>query len=122
MPRKPINYDNAVVYKIVCRDVSIKDMYVGSTTDFTCRKSCHHYKSKTKDSKLYTFIRENGGWENFDMVLVEKVSCENSLELKKLERHYIETLRASLNTLIPSRSRDEYNKEHREQMREYERQ
>ena len=61
MPRKPINYDNSIVYKNVCRDVTVKDVYVGSTTDFKTRKNTHHQKSKTEDTKLYNFIRDHGG-------------------------------------------------------------
>ena len=63
-----------------------------------------------------------GGWYNFDMVMLEQVTCESSLELKKLERQYVETLHATLNTLMPSRSKAEYRDENREELREYDRQ
>ena len=122
MPKKPVNYQNSFVYKIVCQDVSVKDVYVGSTTDFKSRKNNHHQKSKTEDTKLYNFIRNHGGWYNFDMVLIEQVSCESSLELKKLERHYVETLHATLNTKLPSRSLSEFRDVHHEELKEYERQ
>ena len=38
MPRKPINYKKVIIYKLVCNDLSVKDLYVGHTTDFTNRK------------------------------------------------------------------------------------
>ena len=38
MPRLPVDYSNTYFYKIVCRDVSIPDMYVGHTTNFSKRK------------------------------------------------------------------------------------
>jgi len=41
MPRKIINYTNTIIYKIVCNDLNITDLYVGSTTDFTNRKYNH---------------------------------------------------------------------------------
>jgi hypothetical protein len=32
------NYQNTVIYKIVCNDLSIKDLYVRHTTNFRKRK------------------------------------------------------------------------------------
>ena len=34
MPRKEIDYSKTVIYKIVCNDLNVKDVYVGHTTDF----------------------------------------------------------------------------------------
>ena len=41
MPRKPIDYTNTHFYRIVCKDTSINDCYIGHTTDFKRRKSEH---------------------------------------------------------------------------------
>ena len=41
MPKTKINYENAIIYKIVCNDLNIKDLYVGHTTDFIRRKYDH---------------------------------------------------------------------------------
>ena len=41
MPRLPIDYSKTIIYRIVCKNPEIKDCYVGQTTDFTSRKSCH---------------------------------------------------------------------------------
>ena len=41
MPKKEINYQNTIIYKIVCNDLNVKDVYVGNTTDFTKRKWSH---------------------------------------------------------------------------------
>ena len=41
MPRTPMNYENNIIYKIVCKDVEVKDVYVGHTTHFIERKSRH---------------------------------------------------------------------------------
>ena len=41
MPRKEIDYSKTVIYKIVCNDLNVKDVYVGHTTDFTKRKASH---------------------------------------------------------------------------------
>ena len=41
MPRKPIDYQKVIIYKLVCDDLLITDLYVGHTTDFTNRKKSH---------------------------------------------------------------------------------
>ena len=128
MPRQIINYENAVIYKLVCNDVNIKNCYVGSTTNFAKRKqahkgACNNINNNAHNINVYQFIRDNEGWSNWDMVLIEKFKCEDKLELLKKERYYIELLNASLNSKLPSRTKNEYAKtfykEHNEQKREY---
>ena len=41
MPRKEIDYSNTHFYKIVCKDLNIKDCYVGHTTNFKNKKYEH---------------------------------------------------------------------------------
>ena len=106
MPRCPVNYENTHFYKIVCKDLNIPDCYVGHTTDFIKRKSkhkgnCNNPNDRNHTIPLYQFIRENGGFNNFDMVLINTERCENSLEARKREREYIEQLRATLNIVRP---------------------
>lgn len=65
MPRLPVDYSKASIYKLVCNDITVKEIYVGSTTDFTNRK-CNHKSSCTNSSnknhhyRVYKFIRDNG--------------------------------------------------------------
>jgi len=110
-----VNYNNSVIYKLCSKDTNIKDIYIGSTTNFTRRKADHKRKINDCNNKEYNykksvFIRDNGGWENWDMVLIEKVNCNDKLELHKIERYYIEKFKSSLNMRIPSRTLEEYNK------------
>ena len=111
------DYSKTVIYKIICNDESISECYVGHTTNFKQRKSQHKIASQNdnKNLKVYQFIREKGGWDNFTMIEIETYPCQNKCEATKRERHFIELLKASLNTNIPSRSSKEYrqdNKEH----------
>ena len=92
MPRKEINYDNTKVYKIVCNDLNIRNCFVGSTTNFTkCKSqySCYITNNSRKEynSKLYTFIRENGGWDNFSMIEIEKFPCLDGNEARARVRY-----------------------------------
>ena len=125
------NYNNSFIYKIVCKDITISDIYVGSTTNFNKRKNCHKNNVYNKNFKsynynLYKFIRANGNWENFSMILVEKISCNDKIELHKIERKYMEELNATLNKQNPAKTPQEkleYSllkaKEYRELNKEY---
>ena len=102
MPVKPIDYSKTHFYKIVCKDLNIKDCYVGHTTDFTKRKSNHKRAYTNENDRhyniyLYQFICENGGLDNFDMVLIQTVKCENGMEARAKEREHIVELNATLN-------------------------
>jgi hypothetical protein len=117
MPRKDINYSNTVMYKIVSNDLNILDCYVGSTTDFTKRKCCHksncaNINSKNYNYKVYKFIRDNGDWHNWSMILIEMYPCTNHLESLQRERFWCENLNATLNSVVPSRSPKEQNKQY----------
>jgi hypothetical protein len=84
---------------------------VGSTTRFTQRKSLHKHRCNSTDNynhKIYQTIRQNGGWDNWDMVMVEEFSCENKLQLHARERQIIESLNSNLNAQIPSQTLQEY--------------
>jgi hypothetical protein len=124
MPKTPINYENTIIYKIVCKDLSITDCYVGHTTDFIRRKQqhkncCDNQNNKKYYRKVYKYIRDNGGWDNFDMIMIEKYSCKNKYEAHSRERYWIETLNAKLNIAIPTRTKQEYCKDNKDEIKEY---
>ena len=98
MPRNSIDYSKCVIYKIVCKDFSIKDLYVGSTTDFVKRRSvhkkeCNDDKIRKVDLKIYKIIRVNGGWENWSIIAIEDYKlCKSSNDAKERERYWFELL------------------------------
>ena len=121
MPKTVIDYQNTVIYKIVCKDLNIKDLYVGSTTNFTQRKRCHKDSCNFSHQRnynfyVYQFIRENGGWNNWDMIEVEKYKCNDRNEKDKRERYWIEELKATLNKVIPSRTKKELYEKNKEEI------
>lgn len=97
MPRQEIDYFKTVIYKIVCRNLTIKDCYIGSTTDFRKRKYLHKCNCKKNFYKVYQFINLNGGWDNWDMIEIEKYPCMDSNEKRRRERYWMEELKAELN-------------------------
>lgn len=117
-----VNYSKSYIYKICCKDPSIIDEYIGSTINHYRRKQehrsyCNNENSKKYNSFVYQFIRKNGGWDNFDMIIIEEYSCESRTQLHQRERHWIEKRKPTLNKNIPSRSIEEY--EQTEKCRKY---
>lgn len=115
MPRKQIDYSKTIIYKIVCRDLSVTNCYVGSTTDFICRKNSHKMECNCETHKQYNYkvyktIRNNGGWDNWNIIEIEKYPCNDGNEARARERHWYETLKADMNGCVPNRSKAEYNK------------
>ena len=114
MPKLVMNYANTIIYKIVCDDLTVKECYVGHTTNFVKRKAahksdCNNINSKKYNFKVYTFIRLHGTWDNWSMIEIEKFPCNDVYEACARERHYYEKLNASnLNSNVPSRTPTEY--------------
>jgi hypothetical protein len=108
MPKHDVDYSCTVIYKITCKDTNIPDKYVGHTTDFVKRKYAHKRSSHNETSanyhlKLYKFIRDNGGWDNWKMEMIQFYDCENQHDARvKEQEHYIE-LKATLNSIEPLR-------------------
>ena len=104
MPRHGIDYSKCLMYKIVCKDLSVKDLYVGHTTNWIQRKQKHKTSCNNNkiDVKIYICMRQNGGWDNWEMILIEEFSCHNDLEASARERYLMESLNGNLNTNRPT--------------------
>ena len=120
MPKKDIDYSKTIIYKIVCNDLNITDVYVGHTTNFINRKAkhkanCNNINRKEHNYKIYNTIRDNGGFENWSMIKIEKFQdCNDINGAIARERYYYELLNAKLNTNCPGRNKKEYNKDYQE--------
>jgi len=116
-------YHNGLIYKIICKDSEISDIYVGSSVDFIKRKNSHKSRTNNINSEkynlyVYKFIRENGGWDNWEMLEITKYSCESRLELETEERKYMELLKSTLNIHIPTRTMKEWRQDNTEKYKE----
>lgn len=104
---KPKDYSKGIIYKIVCKDPNITDLYAGSTLDFEERKKQHKWKCNSQstrkcyDLRIYKFIREHGGWDNWEMIIVEYFSCTCKDELLEREGFHARELGATLNAYDP---------------------
>lgn len=118
-----VNYSQSTIYKLCCRDPSVTDIYVGSTTNFTRRKAehkarCNNEAGKDYHYNVYRYIREYGGWSNWDMVEVERYCATDKIDLHTRERYWLEELGATLNKSIPLRSGAEYYTVNKEKIAE----
>lgn len=124
MPKVAIDYSKTIIYKLVCNDLSVTDLYVGHTTSFTKRKTQHKHtccneNNRDYNFKVYQFIRENGGWENWTMVQVEEYICSNKREAEARERYWYEELKGTLNTNYPARTYKEWVAFNKAELKEY---
>jgi hypothetical protein len=106
MSKTIIDYSNTIIYKITCKDPEVKDVYVGHTTNFVQRKLCHKQscnnpKSPSHDCKVYKVIRDNGGWDNWNMSIIDFYNCSDQYEARKKEQEYFMSLNATLNSIEP---------------------
>jgi len=123
MTRTPIDYSKSVIYKICCKDPTIEDIYVGSTTNFIKRKAqhkkcCNKENDKSYRQYIYQFIRDNGGFDNWDMILIKEYSTDNKRNLEMEERRIIDELKPTLNKNIPTRTAKEYRQDNKERISE----
>ena len=104
------------VYKITCNSPNIDHVYVGSTEDLEERIRKHKYHSNRErcTSKVYTTIREQGGFSNWTLEVVEIGTVETKFEIRSRERYYYDQLRPSLNTYRPQASSEEIRIDKRE--------
>ena len=117
------NYSESIIYKLCCKDLTVVEIYIGSTTNFKVRKNQHSYNSQYGKIKVYEYIRENGGFSNWDMIQVEQYNAKDKRDLESRERYWLETLNATLNNNIPCSSGKEsdkrYNDKNKEKAKEY---
>jgi hypothetical protein len=103
MPRKDIDYQKSVIYKIEHLEKP-ELLYVGSTTDFVKRKNshkntCNKENRKAYNFKLYQMIRDNGGWDAFKIMVIKVFPCLNKIELLIEEEKQMKELKSTLNSM-----------------------
>lgn len=92
-------------------------VYIGSTTNYTNRKSLHKFCCKLGNSgnKLYEFIRNNGGFTSWEFKICEEimVSKPHCPKLLKLEKKYCDKYENTLNQREILRDKKKYYIDHR---------
>jgi hypothetical protein len=123
MPKVAIDHKNTIIYKI--EHIEKDDLvYVGHTTNWDRRKYQHKQRCNNKNDtkhnlKLYTMMRDNGGWDMFRMIEVEKYPCSDKREADKRETEIMKELKAELNSVFSYVSEEEKKEKHKIYKKEY---
>ena len=75
-----VDYSLCKMYKIIYTGTG-EAKYIGSTyKKYLCQRMSSHRSADSKyvnrKNQFYTFVRENGGWNNFKIILLEKYPCD----------------------------------------------
>lgn len=117
------DFSKTIIYKIVHKtNPDDYDVYVGHSTDIQSRKwdhkkSCNNENSKMYNFKVYQYIRENGGWDNFEIIEIEKYPCNSRNEACQKEQEWCYKLNSKLNTDIPNRTPKEWWEDNKERLK-----
>jgi hypothetical protein len=95
---------NYTMYKILPKNAALDYCYIGHTNNFSFRKQQHrapcidtsHSKAHIK---IYETIRNNGGWDDWEMIELEKFNNKTKLEARIREQELIKEHNANLNML-----------------------
>jgi len=117
-------YSKSVIYMIKKKDDDDNEnVYIGSTKNFRKRKwehknRCNNPNSKGYNLKLYQYIRENGGWDEFNKIVIEKYPCNSKEELVKREDEIMCEIKSNLNNIRAKRSIKEYRIDNLDKIKE----
>ena len=124
MPRAQ-DYSQSTIYHI--RNIETKEVvYVGSTTNFTQRKSHYKYVCSNENSvnynqPIYTFKREHGGFSSFEVVPKLHLCLNNKIQLVIAEQTEIDkynNLKNCKKAYLNDEEREHYKKDYYEENKE----
>ena len=112
------------IYKMSIKDGSLTDCFIGSTYRLRERKMkhkrrCNNPNESGHDSYVYQFIRDHGGFDNWDLYELEEFKYDNKKELCKKEREWVEQLKPTLNKHVRGRTHEEYRSDNKERIKAY---
>ena len=98
MSRKQ-DFSQSTIYHI--RVIETKMVaYLGSTTNFRQRCAIHKYDyNHDSTSAIYKFIRDNGGFDLFEIIPVAFLQLNNSIELRMEEQKEMDKHTDKLNAM-----------------------
>jgi hypothetical protein len=114
-----------IMYKIQPKNNDLFFSYIGHTADFS--KRCETHKRNTtniKDRKhyhlkVYQTIRDNGGWDEWEIIELEKYICNDKMKARMREQELMFTHNTNLNTCKAFITEDERKKKKQEITNKY---
>ena len=113
------------IYRISHKlDYDNDNVYIGSTTDLNTRKLKHKYSCMNENNKdfhykVYQYIRENGGFDNFQFIILRVCDNVDKKELFKLEQSFIDVYEPTLNTNNASQTKKEWCEKNKEKIKKH---
>jgi hypothetical protein len=112
-----------IFYKIVSEDCP-DYIYIGSTKAFRSRKyqhknNCNNINQKSYNFKLYQKIRENGGWDNWKMIIIDEGNDLTFTQARIKEEELRLNYNGNLNSQKAYITEEESKKRDKKIMREY---
>ncbi len=104
------DYSNSCVYRFIFNNITY---YVGSTVNYERRygehkSACNNSNGIAYNYPLYTFMRNNGGFLEMEMELLQSYpDCKSDLELRMHEQHHYDIYNPPLNAISPHRTKEE---------------
>lgn len=100
-----------MIYTIYKISIAGED-YIGSTRDLKQRKrehksSCNNPNYHSYNSKFYTTIRDNGGWNCCQFTPIEEFECEKIEQAHIREEYWRREYKSILNTYKAYRTEEE---------------
>ena len=97
------NYAKTIIYTIQCKDPNITETYASYTTNLISRRrdhksECNNPNDSNYNSYHYRFIRENGGWDNWEVICQYNYPCENKAQSILEKKRFIIKNNCNLNT------------------------
>ena len=125
---KPIEKLDYSFYKWIHTSKDLTDLcYVGSTANLASRKrdhksSCNNPNNKSYNNLLYTTMRENGGFDNFKMVILGTAEQITKREAQAIEEEYRLAEKATLNSIRCYTTDKQYYQDNKQELLEYQKQ
>jgi hypothetical protein len=118
-------YPEYIIYKLCSDECDL--FYVGSTRNMVQRRKNHKNSCNNPNHSLYNTkksktIRDNGGWDDWRMVPIEKMENVSRFEAECREEVVRTELQAKMNSRRAScggMSKNEYNAEYRKEHIDY---
>ena len=115
---------NYYIYKIVCKDERTNDFYIGSTSNITRRRCqhknvCNNIKDKGYNLKIYKIIRDNGGWNNWELKVIEELKDYSKIQASIKEEEWRVKLQPKMNLIKAYQSLEDFQQTTKQHNQEY---
>ena len=118
-------YEHAFIYMLTINE----ECYIGSTFNFNKRMSehksrCYNENGERYNCKIYTYIKDNGGWENVNIRIIDVYYLVTKKFKIETEQYYMDYFQTGLNTeraftgVEPGLNKHEYDKQYYEHNKE----